>query len=157
VIPVARTVVPSSAMISSTPEQASLSDRIPEAESSCIASVGNSNGQHHEIRNQFSALPSLSTTSIPLQDMPDEILQQITAFLWSEPSEEWHEFRDPSFLTRCQNPEMRRDAIAFSSCCKNLRRSVFRDSLITTLTAKLSYEDLLELESASSDLRGRVR
>lgn len=156
-IPVARTVVPSSAMSPSTPDQAAFSDRITEAESSCIASESNSGGQPHDSRNQSSVCSSSPATSIRLQDLPDEILQEITGFWWSESSVEWHESRDPSFLTACQNSEMRRDALAFSSCCKNLRRRVFRDSLITNITAGLSYEGLVQLESISADLRSCVR
>jgi hypothetical protein len=89
--------------------------------------------------------------------MPDDVLHHITGFLWSEPSEEWHEFRDPSVL-RCRNhPERRNDALALSSCCKSLRRSVFQDLLVTNVMIDLSYEDLLQLESMSADLRRHVR
>jgi hypothetical protein len=96
---------------------------------------------------------ALSTTSVSLQDMPDDILHHIAKLS----PEDWHQSRKLSSLGRRKHPERRKDALAFSSCCKNFRRSVFQDLLITNLMVDFSYEDLLQLESVSADLRGHVR
>jgi hypothetical protein len=108
----------------------------------------------------------MRTTPIGLEDLPEEILHEITSYLLHpdqhqaiiESKQPVPSMREPTsdLYTICSTPEGK-DIASLSSCCKWTRTLLFGKWVLSCLSVRLCEADLVMVEGMSEEMRGCVR
>jgi hypothetical protein len=103
-------------------------------------------------------------TPIGLDDLPEEILLEIAAYLIHP--DQYPSVQDPKLVpgmiraedpfARCKSPQGK-DVMALSSCCKWMRKALFGKWLLQCLSISLCEEDLVMVEGLMKETRECVK
>jgi hypothetical protein len=106
-----------------------------------------------------SAVMPLSTTppspAIGLLDLPDELVTQIASHLYTKKTNaNWYDrFERHDYFRK----GMRKDALSFSACCKELRRVVFHEWMLLEVSVRCTKEELETFSSMPKSVRCHIR
>jgi hypothetical protein len=118
-----------------------------------------SDSTHSAARHSDSSdSPAQAKTGI--HTLPEELVQLIANCIWREKERKsWYDRLEES--AHCDGGEerkrMRMDCLAFSSCCRGMRRSIFQEYLLANVTVDFCEQEWLSLASLSEKNRSYIK
>jgi hypothetical protein len=113
--------------------------------------------------NHVDKSPGLSITGVGrgITDLPCEVLHIIVGHLWQQKQKQtvnWYDtFEDIDGWSATYRCQMRKKALALSSCSKALRQRIFLDWMIQEVTVRLDRKELEGFATLPLDVRCCVR